>query len=42
LFPSIPFYRLADAHRLIRGKLGFLQPGYVRWNLGLVRSLMRQ
>jgi fatty acid desaturase len=39
LFPSIPFHRLADAHGLIRGKLGHVQPGYVRWNLGFVRSL---
>ncbi len=39
LFPSIPFHRLADAHALIREKLGFVQPGYVRWNWGFVRSL---
>jgi fatty acid desaturase len=42
LFPSIPFHRLADAHRLIGMKLGFLQPGYMRWNVGFVRSLLRQ
>lgn len=42
LFPSIPFHRLADAHRLIREKLGHIQPGYVRWNIGYVRSLARQ
>jgi fatty acid desaturase len=42
LFPSIPFHRLADAHGLIRDKLGFVQPGYVRWNLGYVRSLARR
>ena len=41
LFPSIPFHRLADAHALIRQKIGFVQPGYVRWNLGFVRSLVR-
>jgi fatty acid desaturase len=41
LFPSIPFHRLADAHRLIRSKLRYVQPGYVRWNWGFVRSLMR-
>jgi fatty acid desaturase len=41
LFPSIPFHRLADAHALLREKLGFVQPGYVRWNLGFVRSLIR-
>jgi fatty acid desaturase len=39
LFPSIPFHRLADAHALLRAKLGFVQPGYVRWNVGFVRSL---
>jgi fatty acid desaturase len=42
LFPSIPFHRLADAHVLIRAKLGYLQPGYVRWNAGFVRTLVRQ
>jgi fatty acid desaturase len=41
LFPSIPFHRLADAHALIREKLGYLQPGYVRWNVSHVRSLVR-
>jgi fatty acid desaturase len=40
LFPSIPFHRLADAHGLIREKLGYVQPGYVRWNIGFVRSLI--
>ena len=39
LFPSIPFHRLKDAHALIRHRLGYLQPGYVRWNLGFVRSM---
>jgi fatty acid desaturase len=39
LYPSIPFHRLADAHRLIRSKLQFVQPGYVRWNRSFVRSL---
>jgi fatty acid desaturase len=39
LFPSIPFHRLADAHALIRTRLGFLQPGYAKWNIGFVRSL---
>src|SRR5208337_3164800 len=42
LFPSIPFHRLAEAHELIRQKLGFVQPGYVRWNVGFVRSLGRR
>jgi fatty acid desaturase len=39
LFPSIPFHRLAEAHGLIRAKLGHVQPGYVRWNLGHLRAL---
>jgi fatty acid desaturase len=42
LFPSIPFHRLVDAHGLIWAKLGVLQPGYVRWNVGFVRSLIRR
>jgi fatty acid desaturase len=41
LFPSIPFHRLKDAHALLRDRLGYLQPGYVRWNFGFVRSLVR-
>jgi fatty acid desaturase len=41
LYPSIPFHRLADAHRMLRGKLGFIEPrGYVRWNAGVVRQFM--
>ena len=40
LYPSIPFHRLADAHGLIRARLGYLQPGYVRWNAGFVRALV--
>jgi fatty acid desaturase len=39
LFPSIPFHRLKDAHALLRTKLAHVQPGYVRWNVGFVRSL---
>jgi fatty acid desaturase len=39
LFPSIPFHRLADAHALIRSRLGFLQPGYARWNVDFVRAI---
>jgi fatty acid desaturase len=40
LFPSIPFHRLADAHAAIGQRLGFVQPGYVRWNVGFVRRLL--
>ena len=42
LFPSIPFHRLADAHDLIVTRLGYVQPGYARWNLAYVRSLARR
>jgi len=42
LFPSIPFHRLADAHGLIRNRLGHIQPGYMRWNLAYMRSLARR
>jgi len=41
LYPSIPFHRLADAHAMLRERLGVVQPGgYVRWNLGLLRAAM--
>jgi fatty acid desaturase len=41
LYPSIPFHRLADAHGVLREKLGFVEPrGYVRWNLGVMRQFM--
>ncbi|HLY90908.1 MAG TPA: fatty acid desaturase [Acetobacteraceae bacterium] len=40
LYPSIPFHRLADAHMMLRAKLGFIEPcGYVRWNASVIRSL---
>jgi fatty acid desaturase len=42
MFPSIPFHRLPDAHATIRERLGFVQPGYARWNLGFVRDLSRR
>jgi fatty acid desaturase len=42
LYPSIPFHRLADTHALIRARLGHVQPGYLRWNIDLVRSLARR
>ena len=41
LYPSIPFHRLANAHAMLRGKLGFIEPrGYLRWNLGVLRQFM--
>ena len=40
LYPSIPFHRLADAHEMLRDRLGFVQPGYVRWNREFVRGLI--
>lgn len=39
LYPSIPFHKLEAAHAVIRDKLGFVQPGYARWNADFVRSL---
>jgi len=40
LYPSIPFHRLADAHRMLKDRLGFVQDGYARWNMGFVRDLL--
>jgi fatty acid desaturase len=42
LYPSIPFHRLPDAHAAIRTRLGFVQDGYLRWNIGFVRQLRRR
>jgi fatty acid desaturase len=42
MYPSIPFHRLPDAHAAVRARLGFLQPGYARWNLGFLRELSRR
>lgn len=42
LYPSIPFHRLQDAHKLIGDKLGHLQPGYTSWNAGFVRELAKR
>jgi fatty acid desaturase len=39
LYPSIPFHRLADAHRTIRDRLGVVQHGYARWHVHFVRML---
>jgi fatty acid desaturase len=39
LYPSIPFHRLPDAHAAIRDKLRFVQHGYLRWNLDMMRRL---
>jgi fatty acid desaturase len=40
LYPSIRFHRLPDAHAAIGARLGFVQPGYARWNIGFVRDLL--
>ena len=40
LYPSIPFHRLAGAHAMLRVRLGFVQRGYVRWHLRLVRGVL--
>jgi fatty acid desaturase len=42
LYPSIPFHRLADAHAVLRDRLGFVQHGYLRWNREFVRQLAAQ
>ena len=40
LYPSIPFHRLADAHAVLRTRLGYVEPrGYVRWNWSMARKL---
>ena len=39
LYPSIPFHRLEAAHRAVQDRLGVVQPGYVRWHAGFIRSL---
>ena len=41
LYPTIPFHRLPAAHALIGSKLGFVQQGYARWNIALVRRIGR-
>jgi fatty acid desaturase len=40
LYPSIPFHRLAEAHLSLRDRLGFVQQGYMNWNLDIVRKLV--
>jgi fatty acid desaturase len=40
LYPSIPFHRLAEAHAMLRARLGFVQRGYVRWHARLVRGVL--
>ena len=39
MYPSIPFHLLPDAHAAIRARLGFVQPGYARWNFAFVHGL---
>lgn len=39
LYPSIPFHRLAEAHRALRPRLGVVQPGYARWHWAYFKSL---
>jgi fatty acid desaturase len=41
MYPSIPFHKLPEAHAAIRARLGFLQPGYVRWNIGFIYEISR-
>jgi fatty acid desaturase len=42
MYPSIPFHRLPEAHAAIQARLGFVQPGYVRWNFDFVRKMLRR
>ncbi len=42
MYPSIPFHRLPDAHAAMRERLGFVQNGYARWNVGFLIGLWRQ
>ena len=35
-------HRLPDAHTMLRDRLGFVQRGYVRWNLRLIARLSQQ
>jgi fatty acid desaturase len=39
MYPSIPFHRLVDAHAALCARLGFVQRGYTRWHLALLRQL---
>jgi fatty acid desaturase len=39
MYPSVPFHRLPDAHAAVKARLGFVQRGYTRWNLGFLRGL---
>jgi len=40
LFPSIPFHRLAEAHRALRGRLGVIQRGYAPWHAAYLKGLL--
>ena len=39
LYPFIPFHRLAEAHAVLKEKLGYLQPGYARFHVDSVKGL---
>lgn len=41
LYPFIPFHRLRDAHALLRGRLGQVGPGYVRWHRDHLQTLRK-
>jgi fatty acid desaturase len=41
LFPSIPFHRLADAHRTLRDRLTVIQPGYARWHVQYLKGFLK-
>ena len=40
LFPSIPFHRLADAHRALRDRLQVIQPGYASWHAAYLKGFL--
>jgi len=42
MYPSIPFHRLPEAHRQISARLGFVQDGYLQWNMDYLRGMLRR
>jgi fatty acid desaturase len=42
LYPFIPFHRLAEAHALLRERLGFVQPGYAAWHRDHLRAMRQE
>jgi len=42
VFPTVPFHRLPDLHRLTRGELQITEDGYVRFNRTYIATLKSQ